>query len=257
MKLFYRKIGEGQPLIILHGLFGQGDNWNTMAKKFAEFGFEVYLLDLRNHGNSPHDTIWNYSVMSDDILEFVRDLDLKNSILLGHSMGGKVAMLFSIRHPHLVRKLIVSDIAPKYHRPNNESVLNALKAIDLSKINTRKEAQKILENNVSDSGVVQFLLKNIYWKETSGGDKLMWKFNDKIILLHIQNVSEAIESSDPCYTHTLFVRAEKSNYILDSDLESIGKLFPNYTLKTIANAGHWVHADNPSDFLQTVIDFSR
>ena len=255
MKLFYRKIGEGRPLVILHGLFGQSDNWNTLGKKFAEYNFEVYLVDLRNHGNSPHSTIWNYQVMSEDVYELITDLALKQVTIIGHSMGGKVAMTLAIQHTEVIDKLIVSDIAPKFHKPDNEDVMNALMAIDLNTINTRKEAEKELSNYIHQPGVIQFLLKNIYWKDENGKGNLAWKFNNSDIVTQIKNVSEAIQSDWPCTISTLFIRGEKSNYILDEDIEQIHEQFPNCTLKTIPNAGHWVHADNPIDFFETVINF--
>jgi esterase len=255
MKLFYRKIGEGKPLIILHGLFGQSDNWNTLGKKFAEHQFEVYLVDLRNHGNSPHSNIWNYQVMSDDIHELITELGLKNVTLLGHSMGGKVVMKLAIQHPELIDKIIVSDIAPKFHKPDNEDVINALRSINLKTFNTRKEAEKELAHYIHQPGIIQFLLKNIYWEDDNDKGSLTWKFNKTDIINQIKNISEAIESDRPCTINTLFIRGEKSNYIFDEDIEHIHDLFPNCTLKTIPNAGHWVHADNPLIFFETVINF--
>ena len=144
MKLFHRKFGEGQPLIILHGLFGQSDNWNTLAKQFSEQGFEVYTVDQRNHGLSPHSEDWNYKVMSEDILELINDNQLKNVILLGHSMGGKTAMQFAINHPDYLNKLIVADIAPKHYPIHHQGVLDALHAVDFNVVKTRKEVEEVL-----------------------------------------------------------------------------------------------------------------
>ena len=146
MKLFYRKIGEGQPLIILHGLFGQSDNWNTLAKQFAEQNFQVFTVDLRNHGLSPHSDDFNFQVMSDDVLELITDNQLRNVILIGHSLGGKVAMELAIKHPEVIDKLVVVDIAPKYYPVHHQSVLQALEAVDFSLVKTRKQAEEILSN---------------------------------------------------------------------------------------------------------------
>lgn len=165
MKLFYRKFGQGQPLIILHGLFGQSDNWNSLAKQFSEQGYEVYIVDQRNHGLSPHSDEWNYKVMSDDLLELIQDHQLNNVILIGHSMGGKTVMQFALEHEHLLDKLIVADIAPKYYPLHHQVVLQALEAVDFKTVKTRREAEEIMGRYISDFGTKQFLLKNIYWKD--------------------------------------------------------------------------------------------
>lgn len=264
MKLFYRKIGEGQPLIIMHGLFGQSDNWNTLGKQFSEQGFEVYLVDLRNHGNSPHSDEWNYQVMSDDIFELINDLKLsqnKKIILLGHSMGGKIAMQFAVLHPELLDKIIVVDICPKFHLPDNENVLRALSAMDLTTMKTRKEAETFLSDYINDFGVKQFLLKNIYWKENKDDvntfGTLAWKFNVKTIIQEIKNISEAVVNEKPCEVPALFIRGEKSNYILNEDFKMIKKMFPNSNINTVLGAGHWVHADKPKEFFESVIAFIK
>ena len=277
MKLFYRKYGQGQPLIILHGLFGQGDNWGTLARQFAEQGLEVYLVDLRNHGLSPHSDVWNYKVMSDDIQELLNDNNLKHAIIIGHSMGGKVAMQFAIQHPEEVHKLIVVDIAPKYYPVHNMDVLNALNAVDFGLVKNRKEVENILSEHLSDFGIKQFLLKNIYWKENK---ELDWRFNLKVITKLIENVGEAIAvenrmengrrmeepqqlpataslSTTASNMPTLFIRGEKSNYIIDEDLNMIKDIFPNSKLATIADAQHWVHAEKPKEFFECVMKFIK
>lgn len=254
MKLFYRKSGQGQPLIILHGLFGQSDNWNTLAKQFAEQYFEVYTVDLRNHGLSAHTDEWNYQVMSDDILELINDTNLQNVILMGHSMGGKVAMQFAVNHPQLLDKLIIVDIAPKYYPPHNLDVLKALNAVDFHSVKNRKEVENVLSKYIMDMGTKQFLLKNIYWKNTG---ELDWRFNLKVITEQINKVGEATPNDMACYTPTLFIRGEKSIYILDEDLNLIQHIFPNSKLETISNAGHWVHAEKPKEFFERVTNFVR
>lgn len=254
MKLFYRKFGQGQPLIILHGLFGQSDNWNTLAKQFAEQGFEVYIVDLRNHGLSPHSDVWNYQVMSDDILELVHDNNLQNIILMGHSMGGKVAMQFAIQHQDLLDKLIVVDIAPKRYPNTNQDVLEALNSVDFNIVKTRKEAETILSKHITDFGTKQFLLKNIYWKENNDLD---WRFNLKVITEELENIGAATPRDKICNASALFIRGEKSNYILDEDLNLIQNIFPNSILETIANAGHWVHSEKPKEFFECVMKFIK
>lgn len=253
MKLAYRELGSGQPLIILHGLFGQSDNWNTLAKRFAEKGFQVFTLDLRNHGLSPHSEVWNYEVMAEDIKVFVDDHQLIDPIFLGHSMGGKTVLFFEKAFPKVAQKLIVADIAPRSYEPHHDSVLSALNAVDFSEINTRKDAEAILGQYISDFGTKQFLLKNIYWREDET-KQMDWRFDLKTITKEYNNIGVSVPhfKSD---TPALFIRGEKSNYISESDEKDIATYFPDYTLKTIANSGHWVHAEQPDAFFNCVLDF--
>lgn len=252
MKLFYRKYGEGQPLVILHGLFGQSDNWNSLAKQFAEKGFEVYLVDLRNHGLSPHSNTWNYQVMSDDILEFINEFQLKHVVFLGHSMGGKVAMQFAIQHQEFLDKLIVVDIAPKYYPPHHGDVLKALNAVDFAVVKIRKEAEDILSAYITDYGTKQFLLKNIYWKENG---QLDWRFNLKVIAEQIGNVGEVTPDEKSCDIPSVFIRGGLSRYILDDDIHLIQDIFPLSVIETIENAGHWVHAEKQKEFFDCVMNY--
>lgn len=255
MKLAYREFGTGQPLIILHGLFGQSDNWNTLAKRFAEQGLRVFTIDQRNHGLSPHSDIWTYQAMAEDLKEFIETHQLKDPILLGHSMGGKTVMFFEMLFPGISNKIIVSDIAPKSYEPHHDAILKALNAVDFSDINTRKEAESILSEYITDFGTKQFLLKNIYWKEDET-KQMAWRFNLKTITQEYDNVGVTIPEGSSNVI-TLFVRGEKSDYILGSDLPEIQKHFPNYTLETIANSGHWVHAEQPEAFFNCVMNFIK
>ncbi len=254
MKLFYRAFGEGQPFFILHGLFGQSDNWNTLAKQISEQGFAVHTIDQRNHGLSPHSTTWDYHSMSEDLKELMEDLNIKNCILLGHSMGGKTAMQFALDYPHFLDKLIIADMAPKYYPPHHQSVIEGLEAVDFKKIKTRKEAEAVLSSYIEDFGTKQFLLKNIFWKDSGEMD---WRFNLPVISKEIENAGQAIENEEVCEISTLFIRGEKSDYILDSDFDSIKKIFPKSSIETIAGAGHWIHAEKPNDFLKCILDFIK
>lgn len=239
-------------MFILHGLFGQSDNWNSLSKQFAASGLEVYTVDLRNHGLSPHSEIWNYQVMSDDILELINDLNIERVHLMGHSMGGKVAMRFALQHQERLEKLIVVDIAPKYYPPHHSDVLNALNAVDFDLVKTRKDAETVLSQFITDFGTKQFLLKNIYWKESGEPD---WRFNLQVIDKQIQNVGAEEFKSDVCNKPTLFIRGETSKYILDEDLAQIQIFFPNALLETISKSGHWVHAEQPEAFFTAVKKF--
>lgn len=253
MKLAYREFGTGQPLIILHGLFGQSDNWNTLAKRFAENGLHVFTIDQRNHGLSPHSEIWTYQAMAEDLKEFIETHHLQKPILLGHSMGGKTVMFFEMLFPGIADKIIVSDIAPKAYEPHHGAVLKALNAVDFTGINTRKDAENILSEYITDFGTKQFLLKNIYWKEDET-KQMAWRFNLKTITKEYDNVGVTIPHGSSNVL-ALFVRGEKSDYILDSDLPEIQKHFPNYRLETVANSGHWVHAEQPEAFFNCVMGF--
>ncbi|MGZ3903345.1 MAG: alpha/beta fold hydrolase [Bacteroidia bacterium] len=253
MQLAFRKYGSGQPLLILHGLFGQSDNWNTLAKRFGDNGFEVYTIDLRNHGLSPHSEEWNYEVMADDINEFISDHSLQNPILLGHSMGGKVAMFFAMKYPNVLDKLIVADMSPRQYEPHHAAVLDALNAVNFSEINNRRDAEAILSKYIDDFGTKQFLLKNIYW-EDSANNKMNWRFNLPVITKKYDIILEAVPERS-VRTKTLFIRGEKSNYIREIDVTEIKKRFTDYILETIPGAGHWVHAEKPNEFYDLVFNF--
>lgn len=253
MKLAYREFGSGQPLIILHGLFGQSDNWNTLAKRFAENGFHVFTIDQRNHGLSPHSPVWNYEVMAGDLKEFIEEHQLTNPILLGHSMGGKTVLFFEFLFPKVAQKLIVADISPRAYPPHHDAVLKALNAVDFSDITTRKDAEAILSQYISDFGTKQFLLKNIYWREDET-KQMAWRFDLDTITKEYDNIGVAVPAfkSD---TATLFLRGDRSDYITDSDERDIASRFSNYKLQTIQNSGHWVHAEQREAFFNSVMDF--
>lgn len=254
MKLFYRTFGEGQPFFILHGLFGQSDNWNTLAKQIAEQGFAVYTVDQRNHGLSPHSDQWDYPSMSADLKELMDDLKVKNCILLGHSMGGKTAMQFALEHEELLNKLIVADMAPRYYPPHHQLVLRGLQAVDFKSIKTRKEAEAILTRYIDDYGTKQFLLKNIYWKENG---EMAWRFNLEVISREIENSGKAIATDHICEVPALFIRGERSDYVMDSDIPEIQEIFPRSYVETVNDSGHWIHAEQPAAFLKAVLDFVK
>jgi pimeloyl-ACP methyl ester carboxylesterase len=253
MKLAFRKFGEGKALLILHGLFGQSDNWNTLAKQFSEQNFEVFTIDLRNHGLSPQHEDWNYEVMANDIKEFIIDYNIKNPILLGHSMGGKVAMTFALNYDGIIEKLIVADIAPVQYPAHHHEVLHALNSVDFNQVTTRKDIEEILSKSISDFGTRQFLLKNIYW-ENSAENKMNWRFNLKVITEKYHEILSEVNHKSSL-VNTLFIRGEKSNYILDEHIDGITERFPNSKLVTIPNAGHWVHAEQPKLFFDEVMRF--
>ena len=254
MNLFYRKLGQGRPIFILHGLFGSSDNWQTLGKKFAEH-FEVYLIDQRNHGQSFHSEEWNYHAMSEDLLNLTKENNLDKIMLIGHSMGGKAAMNFTVNHPEKVEKIIVVDIAPKYYPIHHRQILDALVSLNLSKVSSRKEAENILSQKIEDLGELQFLLKNLYWKDIQN-KQLSWRFNLDVINRKIEIVGEEQKAeNNPVSIPTLFLRGEKSHYILEEDFSAIKKSFSNVRLETINGARHWVQAEQPTLFYEAAISF--
>lgn len=255
MKLAYREYGQGQPLIILHGLFGQSDNWNTLAKNFAAQGFRVFAVDQRNHGLSPHSDEWNYDLMAADLMEFIHDHDLSHCVLLGHSMGAKTVMFFEALYPGVADKIILADMAARVYPPHHNSVFKALHAINFSAIQTRKEAEAIMNEYLHDFGTKQFLLKNIYWKDVSD-NTMAWRFNLKSITENYQNIMVAappFKSNVPA----LVVRGERSDYVQSEDIEDFERRFETITFKTIAGAGHWIHAEKPIEFFDAVMAFIK
>ena len=252
MKLFYKKSGHGQPFVILHGLFGSLDNWQTVANYLSQY-FEVYIIDQRNHGRSPHDDRWNYATMADDVNELVDENNLRNVIMLGHSMGGKTVMQYAAMYPEKLDKIIIADMGPKYYPTHHHFIIKALEAINVDTIQSRKEAEIILDKKLLDASTKQFLLKNLYW--TEGDTKRMaWRFNLKAIKENIECVGEEIKISN-CTVRALFIKGELSDYVKESDWTGIKSKFTNAELISIAGAGHWLHADKPDEFIKTILDF--
>lgn len=251
MKLFYRELGgKGQPIIILHGLFGSSDNWLTQAKLLAD-QYRVYLLDQRNHGQSPHSDTFNYDVLADDLHEFLVTNSISDPILLGHSMGGKTAMKFATAHPELISKLIVVDIAPKSYPVKHDTIIDGLMSIPISTIKSRNEADSLLAPYVSEVDVRQFLLKNLH-RKTEGG--FTWKINLPALDKNIEAIGDGIIGEVKFEKPTLFIRGKRSDYVVDADMDTITKFFPKATLITL-DTGHWVQAEKPKEFVDEVINF--
>ena len=250
MELHFREMGQGTPLLILHGLFGSSDNWLTIAKQLAT-SYRVFIIDQRNHGQSPHSDTWNYAVMAKDIEDFCIQHNLNEIFIAGHSMGGKTVMKMAELFPQRIKKMMVIDIAPRYYPVHHHQILNALKSIDFNIVNTRKQAEEVLHNAIEDFGTRQFLLKNIYWIDEN---KLAWRFNLEVIANHIEIVGEATPADEKviCNIPVCFVKGEKSDYIKKEDEQLIASQFSNSEILTIANAGHWVHAEQPAALLNLI-----
>lgn len=251
MKLHSKKLGEGKPLIILHGLFGSGDNWQTISKEFAPF-YSVHLVDQRNHGNSPHSDEFNYDLLANDLKEFLDENEIRKAAVLGHSMGGKAAMTFASLFPEMVEKLIVVDIGPKQYPPHHENVFNGFKAVSLETIKSRKQAEEQLSLNISDFGVRQFILKNLTRNENGG---FKWKVNLKSLVENVSEVGRALDASDSFEGETLFVGGSNSGYIKTEDHDLILSHFPQAKIEMIEGAGHWVHAEKPKELFEVVMKF--
>jgi len=254
MVLHSNILGQGQAFVILHGFLGMGDNWKTIGTKLSEQGYEVHLVDQRNHGHSFHHSEFNYDVLVEDLKRYCETHQLKDIILLGHSMGGKTAMFFAAKYPELVEKLLIADIAPRFYPVHHEAILEGLGSLDFSVIKSRGEADQQLKRYVSDFGTRQFLLKNLYWKDKG---QLALRVNLEILKEHVSEVGEALPSHLVFNKDTLFLRGEYSEYIALSDEDSIKRHFPKAKLVTIKNAGHWLHAENPDDFYDSVIGFLK
>lgn len=253
-KLNYRIMGEGQPVIILHGLFGMLDNWITIGKKLSDAGYMTILIDQRDHGRSEHTSEFNYKVLSDDLYQFMEDHWIHSAILIGHSMGGKTALQFVADHTTDIRKLIVVDIGVKAYPGGHEDVFKALLSVDLSKIKKRDEAEKTILNIIKDNGTVQFLMKNLTRHKDGHFE---WKMNLPLLFENYKNILAPVSINHTCLTDTLFIRGELSDYITNEDLAEIEDLFPNAMFKSIPSAGHWVHADQPDELFKTIIDFIK
>nr|WP_255700814.1 alpha/beta fold hydrolase [Flavobacterium sp. AS60] len=254
MILHSRIEGEGKPLIIIHGFIGMSDNWKSFGSLYAAEGFQVHMLDLRNHGKSFHSDDFNYTVMSNDVLEYCQHYNLTNLSIIGHSMGGKVAMLFATTYPEMVEKLIVADIGPKYYAPHHQDILAGLNAVDFSTKPDRTQVEETLYPFIPDFGTRQFLMKNLYWVEPG---QLAFRFNLPVFNTKIESIGEALPDENHFDKPTLFIRGGNSKYILDTDLPDIKKHFPNIELATIPNVGHWLHAENPKLFFEETARFLK
>ncbi len=246
--------GEAKVLIILHGFLGMSDNWKTLAIQYAASGFEVHALDLRNHGRSFHADDFSYEIMVQDVMLYCEANNLNRIDLIGHSMGGKVAMLFAAFYPETVNKLIIADIGPKFYPQHHQSILTGLNAVDFSKKPSRTAVDEILKEYIPDFGTRQFLLKNLYWQTP---DQLAFRFNLEVFIKKIDEIGKSLVENNIFSKKTLFIRGGNSNYILNGDFDGIKKHFPLAIIATIPNVGHWLHAENPEMFFELTNDFLK
>lgn len=252
IQLNFKVFGEGKPLLILHGLFGSLDNWQTIAKHTASLGFKTYIIDQRNHGKSPHVASHTYTDMANDLNDFMIQEKIEKGYLVGHSMGGKAVMQFAALYPEKIEKLVVVDIGPKYYPPHHQEVLHALHSFDFSKVNDRKSAEEEMSLYIKEEGVKQFLLKNL---ERKSATEFQWKMNLSLLSKDIENIGAEITLPKPFETKTLFIAGANSSYVLKEDREGIKKQFPTAQVVYIANAGHWIHAEQPENFTAILLNF--
>lgn len=252
MNLFYQEYGEGPPLLILHGLLGASGNWHTLSRNVFAQHFHVYAVDLRNHGRSPHDEVFDYPHMVEDIVRFLEVHQLEQVMLLGHSMGGKVAMWMALEHPDRVSRLIVADIAPKAYPPHHKKLLDALLDLNPRAYSSRADIDKKLAEQIEEPGVRQFLMKNL---KSEGAGSYSWKMNLNAIYENYSKINVGLPHQTSFSRPTLFIRGVKSHYIQDDDLVAIRRLFPDALLADLPSAGHWVHAEAPKPFSELVVEF--
>ena len=243
VELFHRRDGSGASIVLLHGLFGSSDNWGTVARDLST-DLDVTLVDLRDHGRSPHTETTDYDLMAEDVHALFTELDLKNAVLVGHSMGGKAAMVFAQRWPELLKQLVVVDIGPReYPIGDHATIMESLLTSDLAGKDSRQQVEDHLERYVPEKGVVQFLMKSLYWAEPG---KLAWRFNVPTLQRCLPAIHGGIGPA-VVRTPTLFIRGGKSPYIVRDDLPQIKEQFPNSRVETVEYAGHWVPAQAPEE----------
>ncbi|MCS6979454.1 MAG: alpha/beta fold hydrolase [Flavobacteriales bacterium] len=251
MKLFYQERGEGFPIIILHGLMGMSDNWATVGSRLSG-RHRVVMVDLRNHGRSPHEDEMDMDTLTQDILDLMDDLLLEKSVVMGHSLGGKVAMNLALKFPSRVQALVVVDIGPRAYPPHHGPILDALEKVPLASIQRRQEAEEILAEAGLPADVRQFLLKSLVRDEAG---HFRWRFNLQAIRKNLPYVGAATPTHLVFSGPALFIKGSKSDYLNDEDALLISRLFPKASLAVIPDAGHWVHADAPEPFLQALEGF--
>lgn len=252
MELLHSRIlGKGKPFLILHGFLGMGDNWKSLANKFAE-NYEVHLIDQRNHGRSFHSDKFDFELLTEDLLKYIAHHNLEEVILLGHSMGGKTAMLFAVNHPKKIEKLIIADISPREYPAHHQDILAALNMVDFTIQKSRKEIEEVLEKYISNAGIRMFLMKNV---TRNGKEGYKYRFNLRALTENYNEIVVGLPSDTHFDKDTLFLSGENSGYIGVDDIPLIEAHFPKANIVTVKNAGHWLHADNPTQFYDEVVSF--
>lgn len=252
LKLFSKILGDVEEhLVILHGLLGSSDNWQTLGRRYAEH-FTVHLVDARNHGRSPHSNEHSYSLMAEDLLRYLNEKGVSKAHLLGHSMGGKTVMTFAEKHPERVTKLIIADIAPKSYTPHHGPIFDALLETTPGDAKSREEVQQFLESKLSNEPtLVPFLMKGLHRKREGG---YSWRFNVSTLAETHASVTKEVVLSVSTIP-TLFIRGLNSNYVCDEELERVEDFYMQLDTAEIEDAGHWLHAEKPNEFFELTTEF--
>ncbi|MDG2501397.1 MAG: alpha/beta fold hydrolase [Porticoccaceae bacterium] len=252
MKLNYTEQGLGAAVVLMHGMFGSLSNLGNLAKLLAQ-SYRVISVDLRNHGDSPHEDDMDLVVMAADIVELISDLDLASATFIGHSLGGKIAMQVALNNPQLVERLVVADIAPvDYPQTNNAPALDALAALSGIQLASRRVADEVMSQHIPDQMVRAFLLKNL---ARSADGQFRLKLNMDSIGKNYGTSLVAAPTGIPFAGPTLFLKGETSAYIQEKHRPLIAELFPNAQLQVIGGVGHWLHAEKPDTFNNLVSSF--
>jgi esterase len=251
LDLSYRHWGSGEPLIILHGLFGSAVNWQAIGMRLSQH-WSIFALDLRNHGDSPHNPDFSYDALSCDLKKFMEQRNIEKAILLGHSLGGKIVMTFADRFPEKAERLIILDIAPKPYPAGHRDMLKAMIDLDLDRIKSRKEALDALAASIPPLPTRQFLLKSLI-RGVDG--RYRWKINLDAIDRHLDELSRGPRLENQFSNPTMFISGRESNYIVEEDTEIIRKYYPGARIVTLFGAGHWLHADAQEETVEAIVDF--
>lgn len=250
MTLYFQQQGEGKPILILHGLFGSSDNWRNIATSLSDIGC-IYTVDLPNHGQSPHTSQIDYDSMAKAIAQWMQDQQIHSANIIGHSIGGKIAMTIARDYPELVDRMIIVDMAPRQYDNHHQAIFDALLALDLATLQNRREADHHLSSTITEKAIRQFLLMNLVMKK----DALHWRVNLSGLNTHYENLMRKITIQQPENKPVLFMRGGLSDYINEGDLKLIKQNYPNSTVELIPAVGHWIHAENPKAFLSIARSF--
>ena len=251
IKLAFETYGDSanQPLIILHGFFASSRNWRQIAKKLADY-YHIYVIDLRNHGLSPHSPEMDYPAMAADLTLFMDEHGLQTANIMGHSMGGKVAMWFALNNPQRIQSLIVADISPVSYQHSFDKTIQALKSLPLDKISNRKQADEYLSTDIAELSYRQFLLQNLYLKD----GHYCWRVDLDVFYQTADNIIAfpSFESLSPFVDEVLFIMGGNSTYM---NVHAIDACFPNAEIAVLEEANHWLHVDKPEEFCIKVLEF--
>ncbi|HNW96984.1 MAG TPA: alpha/beta fold hydrolase [Bacteroidales bacterium] len=250
--MFFRHFGEGEPVLILHGLFGLSDNWVPFAKKLSEKKYSVFIPDLRNHGRSPHSEEFNYEVLVNDLHEFIKEHNLENSLIIGHSMGGLIAMKFALRYPELIKRMVIIDIGIKNFPKYNLELMDAMLGLYISEMKSRNEIEAKLSEKINQKNVLELILKNI---RRNSDNIFSWKLNLPALKNNLHNIFKSIEDKGSSEVEALFIAAGNSDYLSENDMPEIQKIFPCSIFSHIPEASHWVHAEKQDELFNEIINF--